>query len=180
MTRRRVILIVAGAVIAAVIASVAIGAALPQSTTYDAYSPLVGKPAPSFSGTTLVGHRSVSLAAYRGRYVVVNFFASWCTPCDDEAPALEQFAYDSASIATLVGVEFEDVDSTAASFLRQTGSTYPAISDPGEKIAMAYGVKGPPDTYVISPRGVVVAHIAGPVTERGLDTVIAKVRREGA
>ena len=174
--RRKSVLIIGGVVIAVVIAAAAIGAALPQATNLSAYSALIGKQAPSFSGTTLLGSKSVALSDFRGRYVVVNFFASWCSPCEEEAPYLEQFSYNDAKVAALIGIEFEDVNSTASQFLVQTGATFPAISDPGEKIAMAYGVKGPPETYVISPSGVVVAHIAGPLTDKDLESVIAKAR----
>ncbi len=180
MSVRKKLIIIGAVVVAAVIASVAIGASLPQATDYQAYSPLVGKVAPSIEGKSLVSGANVSLSKFRGEYVVVNFFASWCTPCEQEAPYLEEFYYQEsrAAIATLIGVEFEDVNSTAANFLRQTGATYPAISDPGEKIAIRYGVTGPPATFIISPTGRVVAHINGPVTNTGLEKVINRLRRE--
>lgn len=178
--RRRWILWAAAAVVAMVVIAVAVGAALPQATDYAGHSPLLGKTAPAVSGTTLIGGQPVSLAQYRGRFVVLNFFASWCEPCEDEAPYLEQFAYSESKSAVLVGVVFEDVDSTAAQFLRETGSTYPAIGDPDEKIAMAYGVTGPPDTFVISPTGIVEADISGPVTDRGLESVISRLHARGS
>ena len=180
MTIRKKVLIIGGVVIACVVAAVAIGVSLPAATDYQAYSPLLGKPAPQITGTSLLTGASESLANLRGRYVVVNFFASWCTPCESEASDLEEFYYQEsqAHLATIIGVVFEDVTSTASEFLRQTGTTYPAIADPGEKIAIEYGVTGPPSTYIINPQGIVVAHVNGPVTSSGLEAVINQLRHK--
>jgi cytochrome c biogenesis protein CcmG/thiol:disulfide interchange protein DsbE len=176
MTRRRKwSLLLGGVAVALVVAAIAVGASLPQATDYQAASPLLGRPAPEFEGTTINGGKQLSLASLRGRFVVVNFFASWCVPCEEEAPYLEQFAYAESAGAEVVGVVFEDVLSTAANFVRQTGATYPVIADPGERIAISYGVKGPPATFVISPTGVVAAYVSGPVTDTGLESLIGRL-----
>ncbi len=174
-------LIAAGVVVAVLVLPFAIALATRPPATIDAVaSPLVGKPAPQISGKSLLTGSPVSLAEYRGRFVVVNFFASWCDPCGQEAPELDSFAYEHRDgSAEVLGVVFQDESSTAAQFLQKTGGTYPAVQDPGSKIAIDYGIKGPPETFLVAPNGMVVAHFDGPVTRLGLDSYIAKAEREG-
>jgi cytochrome c biogenesis protein CcmG, thiol:disulfide interchange protein DsbE len=119
-------------------------------------SPLVGRMAPQFSGTDLRTGAHVSLDSLRGHYVVVNFFASWCEPCQEETPNLVTFAYNQAHQhdgAVLVGVVFHDETSTARAYLRSQGALWPVVDDPGGNIAQAYGVTAPPTTFVIDPSG---------------------------
>jgi cytochrome c biogenesis protein CcmG, thiol:disulfide interchange protein DsbE len=151
-------------------ALVALLATRPQQTATEVDTPLVGQSAPGIAGPTLSGG-SFDLAALRGRWVVVNFFASWCPPCQQEQPELIAFAYAhrAPGAAALVGVVFDDSASTARSFMRSTGGTWPAVIDPGGQIALDYGVRGPPETFIVSPQGTVVAHFDGPMTDASLD-----------
>lgn len=167
----------------------------PQATTLEAYSPLVGKPAPQIAGASLTGP-PIDLAQMRGRFVLVNFFASWCVPCLDEQPQLVKLASGNQAPGTfagvhdhrppppppvsIIGVAFDDPASAALGFLRSTGATWPAIADPSGKIALHYGVRGPPETFVVAPDGVVVAHIDGPVAARTLRAIIARAAADGA
>ena len=134
-----------------------------------------GSPAP-ISTTGL----PVSLASLRGHYVVVNFFASWCVPCQEEAPDLARFHYEqthTADGADMVSVVFHDTTATARAFLRANGDLWPAVSDPGGTIAEHYGVTAPPTTFVISPSGRVTAVLEGPATQKNLDSFLRRPGR---
>jgi cytochrome c biogenesis protein CcmG, thiol:disulfide interchange protein DsbE len=172
---------IAGLVLVVVAALIAVLATRPPATATEVFTPLLGKPAPGITGTTL-SHTSFDLAAYRGRWVVVNFFASWCPPCQQEEPELITFAYDhrAARDAALVGVDCcGDAAASARAFLASSGATWPALIDPGGQIALQYGVRDPPETFLISPAGIVVAHIDGAVRAAFLDQQIAEAERAG-
>ncbi|MCK4177018.1 TlpA family protein disulfide reductase [Aciditerrimonas ferrireducens] len=176
--RRRTARWVAGIALVVVVAVVAVLATRPSYQAEEALSPLVGHQAPPISTTTVTGQR-FSLAAERGRWVILNFFASWCVPCQEEEPELVAFAYQhrQAGGPLLVSVVFEDTDAAAAAFQRAEGATWPTLTDPGTKIALAYGVTSPPETFLISPTGVVAAHIYGAVTTSFLDRQLARAER---
>jgi len=147
----------------------------------EADTPLLGKPAPQISGRSLEG-TEVNLASLRGRFVVVNFFASWCEPCAEEAPHLVAWAFAHKSgpnAVSLIGVPFDDPPSAVLDFMRSTGAFWPVVPDPSGKLALEYGVRGPPETFVIAPDGRVIAHYDGPVTGRQLDSLLAQARRAG-
>lgn len=108
---------------------------------------------------------SLPLAALRGRFVVVNFWASWCEPCREEMPALQRLFADYRSRGLVVlGVNIRgDAVSDARAFEREIGVTYPSVVDRTAATARAYGVTGQPYTFVIDPEGRVVGAQAGPV-----------------
>ncbi len=142
-------------------------------------SPLVGKAAPRTIGTTLAGKR-LSLASFRGRFVVLNFFASWCPPCQEEQADLVRFAYQhqGRNGVAVVGVVFDDSATNAAHFLASTGSTWPVLPDPGGAIALDWGVRAPPESFLIAPDGVVIAHTYA-VTTTLLNQLVARAKAEG-
>lgn len=170
---------VAAAVVA--VSLVAVLATRPDAADTVASSPLVGKAAPSVSGVTLAGGR-IDLASLRGRYVVLNFFASWCPPCQVEEPQLVQFAAARHGLAgpAVLGVVFGDSASNAASFVRANGADWPVITDPGGRLALSYGVAEPPESFLIAPDGRVAAEIVGGVTAAGLDRLIGEATAENA
>jgi cytochrome c biogenesis protein CcmG/thiol:disulfide interchange protein DsbE len=174
-------MVVALAVAVAVGALVAVLATRPSASSTAAASPLLGKPAPAVSGPGLTGG-PVDLSSLRGRFVVVNFFASWCPPCQVEEPELVQFAYQhrTAGDAQVLGVVFADRSASAARFLASTGAAWPAVADPSGQAALAYGVRGPPETFVVAPDGLVVARLLGAVKATDLDQVLSRARAEGA
>jgi len=154
---------------------IAVLATRPPAAATEVNTPLLGHQAPQVSGSTLTGG-AFTLSALRGRWAVVNFFASWCQPCQQEEADLVAFAYQhrGAQDAALVGVVYDDSTSSARSFLSSSGATWPAVADPGGTLAVDFGVRAPPETFLVSPAGVVTAHLDGPVTASQLDYWLAR------
>lgn len=160
------------AVVIAVLIAV-MAAARPSSGSSG--SPLLGKPAPPVSGPALNGGGSYSLAQFRGRWVLVNFAASWCVPCRQETPQLQRFESEHAASKTAVvlGVAFDPSDvANLAAYLRNSRSDWPAVNDPSAEVA--YGVSQIPQSYLVDPRGTVVAKFFGELTAAQVDGIIAK------
>jgi len=120
-------------------------------------SPLIGRPAPEFVLRTLDGSRIIALSDLRGQVVVVNFWASWCAACREEHPNLLAAwnRYRDHGVV-LVGIDYQDTTVAAMSFMREMGGDWPVVSDPASQTALAYGVYGVPETFFISPAGLVV------------------------
>jgi cytochrome c biogenesis protein CcmG, thiol:disulfide interchange protein DsbE len=101
---------------------------------------------------------SESLAQFRGKVVVLNVFASWCTPCLAEAPILEQEQQRIApDNATIVGVTYQDNSSASETFVHQNHITYPVIRDVSGDLVRGFGSTGVPETFVINRSGRIVA-----------------------
>ena len=116
------------------------------------HSPLLGQIAPPTEGDTIDGGH-FSMADQRGRWVVLNFFASWCVPCLEEHPELAAFdaAHRAEGDAVLVSTTFDDRADDARAFFDEHGGTWPVIDDPENSIGVAYGVAQVPETFVIAP-----------------------------
>ena len=124
----------------------------------------VNEPAPAFDLPRLDGDGTVSLASLRGQAVVVNFWASWCNPCRDESPYLEEtWRANRGRGLVLVGVNEEDVSKDARRFARRHGLTYPLVRDKSGGLRDDYKLAGYPETFVLDRRGHLVERIAGPV-----------------
>ena len=131
--------------------------------------------APSFDLPALMGPGRVRLADTRGSVVVVNFWASWCAPCQDEAPVLAQVsAAERAKGVRFIGVDARDVEDSARQFVRQYALDYPHARDHGASIAYQWGVTGYPETFVLDRKGRAVQWFAGPVDPDALRQAIAK------
>lgn len=116
-------------------------------------------PLPLLSGS---GRRS--LADFRGRVVVLNVFASWCVPCETEAPVLEREQRSlTAQGATVLGVTYNDNADDAARFVHRLGLSYPVLRDPEGQVAGSLAVHGVPETFVIDRRGRIAAIRRGAV-----------------
>lgn len=117
-----------------------------------------------------------SLADYRGKILVLNFWASWCDPCRHEAPVLErlQARLTKSGTGTVLGATYNDAPHDSLQFARQVHITYPSVRDVGTDLAMKYGTTALPETFVIDPHGRVVAISRGAVTQKFLDNAIAR------
>jgi cytochrome c biogenesis protein CcmG, thiol:disulfide interchange protein DsbE len=119
----------------------------------------------------------VDLEAYRGRPVVVNFWASWCTPCREEFPL---FAERLAELGprdglVMIGVLYKDDPASAQRFLDEIGEAWPTIPDPDNRIAADYRVVAPPQTYFIDAEGILRGIQIGEVREEDFATQYAKI-----
>jgi cytochrome c biogenesis protein CcmG, thiol:disulfide interchange protein DsbE len=130
----------------------------------------VGDPAPDKELPSLDGSGTGSLADYRGRWLLVNFWASWCDPCRDEAPALEEFHRGQAARGfTVLGINLDDATEDANAFTREFGLTYPQLRDgDGRERRDAYGMTGFPESFLVDPEGRIALIRRGPVDARYL------------
>lgn len=142
---------------------------------------VVGRPAPlpDRSFTTLDGVQ-VRLADFRGKYVVLNFFASWCVPCEQEHPELVRFQqrHAAAGDATVVQVLYNDKPAAAREFARKRGSGgWPVLIDETGQFALDYGVNGPPETFLIDPGGNILAGFKGAVDQPALEDLVVRAKQ---
>jgi cytochrome c biogenesis protein CcmG/thiol:disulfide interchange protein DsbE len=122
-----------------------------------------------------------SLADYRGKVVVLNFWASWCKPCTQELPLLERTHRAIAGRGALVlGANYQDVSDSALNFVRRFKLTYPSLRDRDGKFADRYGSRAFPETFVIDRRGRIAATRRGPVDQRWLDRTLPPLIAERA
>ncbi|HXE46189.1 MAG TPA: TlpA disulfide reductase family protein [Conexibacter sp.] len=124
-----------------------------------------------------------TLADYRGDgYVLVNFFASWCPPCEDEAPLLDRIQRRIAGRGTIVGVAWNDASGDTRRFVRKHDVRYPVLRDVDGSFAGAYGVKAMPESFLLDPHGHIVALERSELTSRWvsayLDPLIASRGRQ--
>jgi cytochrome c biogenesis protein CcmG, thiol:disulfide interchange protein DsbE len=111
-----------------------------------------GKSAEDFA--TTIGGKAGKLSDFRGKVVVLNFWATWCPPCIEETPALERLEKHIAGRGGVVlGVSVDEDQAAYEKFLREHGITFPTFRDPSRKIPLAYGTNLFPDTYVIDRHG---------------------------
>jgi cytochrome c biogenesis protein CcmG/thiol:disulfide interchange protein DsbE len=138
--------------------------------------------APSFALESLSGSGSIKLDTYGGRVIVVNFWASWCGPCHVESPALNRaWQHWKSHLVTFIGVDTRDAKGEGRSFVHRARISYPVGYDGSELAARTYGVGALPATFVISPRGRVVARFVGPISTQKLSAAIARtLQRAGA
>lgn len=130
----------------------------------------IGDPVPDRQLPALVGEGTGSIADYRGRWVLVNLWASWCDPCRDEAPELERFwqRFRGRGVSVL-GIDVQDNSEDAIAFVRDYQLTYPQLRSVGDERSVAFGSTGVPENFLVDPRGRLALIWRGPVDERFLD-----------
>lgn len=134
----------------------------------------VGDPAPAVTLPKLEGGSEESLADYRGRWVLVNFWASWCPPCREEAPALEEFHERHGSARfTILGIDSEDLSGDGKAFLDRYEISYPQLRDGEGSAAHDFGTSGFPENFLIDPKGRLRLIWPGPITLSDLNEEVA-------
>jgi cytochrome c biogenesis protein CcmG/thiol:disulfide interchange protein DsbE len=123
----------------------------------------IGKSAPNFSLRRIDAPGTLQLASLRGKVVVLNFWASWCYPCNQEAPALEAATKKWGRRVVVLGVDVNDPVSDARGFARKYRLSYPLVHDNHNVTSPKYGLTGLPETFFIDRTGKLVVHVAGQV-----------------
>jgi cytochrome c biogenesis protein CcmG/thiol:disulfide interchange protein DsbE len=154
------LVLVAGAAVVAVVLSAGFG----RDPTV-VQSVLLDRPAPPLAGATLDGDR-FDLGDHHGNVVLVNVWASWCGPCRQEYPVLEEADRElGARGLQIVGINTQDSDAEARAFLDELGGeSYPSVVDPDGRIAVEWGTFGVPETFVVDRDGRLQAKVVGAVT----------------
>ena len=180
MRRTRKALWIAVAVALPVAMLIAVLATSPSARSRAVKSPLVGRAAPPAEGTTIDGSRA-SLADLRGQWVVVNFFATWCVPCRTEHPELIRFAeaHKAAGDAAVFAIIYSDSASAVKDYRAEHGGEWPMLTDPDGRVALDFGVAGIPESFLVSPEGVIVSKILGGVRADDLERLLAQARGPG-
>ena len=136
---------------------------------------VVGAPAPDFTLKDLSG-KDVVLSSHRGHVVLINFWATWCTPCRIEMPAIQK-RYEALKDKGFVvlAVDDDEAINDVSAFTHELGLTFPVLLDPGERINDLYRVRGLPTTFIVDREGTIQQQQIGLMTEDQLDGYLAKV-----
>ena len=148
---------------------------------HDIKTGTVGKPAPAFALEALDGS-TVSLEQYKGKVIVLNFWSSWCIPCKEENPALtDMWERYRGTDVVLLGIVFQDSADAARAYTARLGNSWPSMFDDSGRVALSYGVFGPPETYFIGPDGIIAGRHIGPIDGatllHGIETLRASAAR---
>jgi cytochrome c biogenesis protein CcmG, thiol:disulfide interchange protein DsbE len=136
----------------------------------------VGSPAPDFVLPALDGNREVRLADFRGRPVIVNFWASWCNPCRQEFPLLEQALREHRTQRlAVIGVTYQDIPSDSRAFVKQRSAGWPQGVDGGGAVANAFGVRAIPQSFFVRADGTIAARVFGFTSESALARPLAEL-----
>jgi cytochrome c biogenesis protein CcmG/thiol:disulfide interchange protein DsbE len=139
-------------------------------------APTLLRSAPAFSLPLFEGG-TFELAAARGRPVLINFWASWCVPCQDEAIAIQRASREYGGRVSVLGVNVQDSDTNARAFLRRYGVTYPNGRDAKGEIAVDYGMSGVPESYFVGSDGSLARKWQGPLDEARLREYLDELLR---
>lgn len=176
---RRILVAILAVLLISVI--VALGAGFRRDPK-DIKSGGVGKTAPAFALERLDGTGMLRLDEYRGKTVILNFWASWCIPCKQENPALAAVweRYRASTDVILIGILYQDSVEAAREYTARYGNTWPSVVDADGRTAIAYGVFGIPETFFITPDGIVAGRHVGAIDQQTLTNGIESIRRRPA
>jgi cytochrome c biogenesis protein CcmG, thiol:disulfide interchange protein DsbE len=141
-------------------------------------SVLINKPAPDITLPAVAGLGGDGLddAMLKGQATVVNVFASWCVPCRAEHPFLEALKAETG--VRMIGINQKDQPENAVKFLAELGNPYDVVgSDSDGRVSIDWGVYGVPETFVVSPAGVITYKHIGPIDAQSLPEVVAAVQK---
>lgn len=152
---------------------------LPESLnpTDDAPAARKGRAAPNFTLADLEGE-PVSLASFRGKFVLVNFWASWCGPCREETPDLQSLYEHNSNVGLVIlGVNQQEQPNTVRGFAQEFGVSYPVLLDRSGEVSGAYGVgRGMPITFFVAPDGVIEDVFFGRLSEERLADIQSRLQ----
>jgi cytochrome c biogenesis protein CcmG/thiol:disulfide interchange protein DsbE len=134
-------------------------------------SPLIGTQAPVFELVGLDGE-TVDLAELRGQPVLINFWATWCQPCIAEHPVLVDGARRYQGRARFLGIIYQDESEKIERFMAARGAWGSTLVDPESRVALAYGVYGAPETFILDRNGKIVEKVTGAMGPRQLDSLL--------
>lgn len=158
------------------VARSASGGSSTSTSAVSSGSALVGRQAPAFSLPVLAndpGASRLGPVAFHGQPLVINFFASWCGPCNAETPMIARTAAASPGVSFL-GVDENDTRASALAFIRRMGVSYPVVSDAGT-LQSRYLLVGIPDTFFVSPGGRVIAAVQGQISAAQLKRWVGRL-----
>jgi cytochrome c biogenesis protein CcmG/thiol:disulfide interchange protein DsbE len=168
--------LVAGVLVAVLDSGSESGGGMRRGAVVAGAGPEVGSAAPDFSLPALDGHGDVRLADFRGRPVIVNFWASWCNPCRQEFPLLQQALRDHrGERLAVIGVTFRDIPDDSRNFVSQMKATWRQAVDDDQAVAKAYGVRSIPLTFLVRADGTIAARVFGFTSEAALADPLAKL-----
>jgi cytochrome c biogenesis protein CcmG/thiol:disulfide interchange protein DsbE len=130
----------------------------------DAQKPAVGSTAPNFEAAYLTTPGTFELSSLRGKPVLLNFWASWCPPCKDETPLLEDAYARYGDDVEFVGIDIRDARDDALEFIETYDVSYPQVRDEALRVYEQYGLTGQPESFFIDQNGIVVQHVKGPLS----------------
>jgi cytochrome c biogenesis protein CcmG, thiol:disulfide interchange protein DsbE len=156
----------------AVVLALFIGVLATRKThSNDRASRVLGQAAPQITGISLLDGKPFDLQAQQGKFVVVNYFATWCPPCVIEHPQLVKFSEAHPEVG-MVSVVFQDNADGVRKFFAKRGGSWPVVDS--ERAAVDFGVRGVPETYLISPAGQLIFQTNGGVTQKALEKAIKR------
>lgn len=127
-------------------------------------APSIGKPAIPFELKSLEG-KSVGLAGFRGKPLVMNFFASWCDPCREEMPLINELASKGAKEGfSVLGIAVEDTRAAITEYAKETNLVFPIALDLNSTVKRSYRIFGPPVTFFIDGQGIIRDIVLGPIS----------------
>jgi len=132
----------------------------------------IGEPAPDAPVERLDGDGQGSLADYRGKWLLVNFWASWCRPCEEESPTIQRYADEHRDDLVVIGINSEDNTEDATGFIEENGLSWEFFKDTNDDRAEDYGVLGLPESFVVDPDGNLALLFRGPIDRDYLDEYV--------